>query len=173
MKLYTFLDEAGKLIEQVRAENHDRAVKAAVDSRVKWNTDFYSEDISEEAAPVITESPEKPLDCRFASPEATAEDKAAKHTPGPWEAEARQHGLAIYANYDTAPSEYLALINGYEGSKEDRERNRANARLISAAPELLAALERVLECHRLKISLDTNAAALEQARAAIRKAKGE
>lgn len=96
-----------------------------------------------------------------------------KHTPGPWEAEARQHGMAIYANYKNAPSEYLALINGYEESKEDRDRNRANARLMASAPDLLSALERVLECHRLKISLNTNAGAVEQARAAIAKAKGE
>lgn len=58
----------------------------------------------------------------------------------------------------------------------DNERLHTESKAVSlmfAAPELLAALERVLECHRLKISLDTNAGAVEQARAAIAKAKGE
>ena len=45
MKLYTFLDEAGEIIEQVRADCHDRAVNRAADSRVKWDTDFYSESV--------------------------------------------------------------------------------------------------------------------------------
>ena len=53
-----------------------------------------------------------------------------------------------------------------------KELEAAAERVRAAAPELLAALERVLECHRLRISLDTNSGAVEQARAAIAKAKG-
>lgn len=44
-KLYTFTTEDGKIIEQVRAINHDQAVKRAVDYRVDWETDFYSESL--------------------------------------------------------------------------------------------------------------------------------
>lgn len=42
MKLYTFLDQDGNIIEQVRAESHDQAIKLA---GVSYETDFYSESI--------------------------------------------------------------------------------------------------------------------------------
>ena len=54
MKLYTFLEENGDRIEEVRAENHDAAVRAAngwINNRpsgsttvVDSDTDFYSEE---------------------------------------------------------------------------------------------------------------------------------
>lgn len=44
----------------------------------------------------------------------------------------------------------------------------ANARLIAAAPELLAALERVVEC-----AVDPRSPAMDAARAAIARAKGQ
>lgn len=102
----------------------------------------------------------------------------SKHTPGPWIAEARQHGLAIWADYENAPGEYIAIINGYEGSKEDRERNRANANLIAAAPELLEALEIFVSsitpwAGTKSIPIEDIDKADRLARAAIAKAKGE
>lgn len=48
MKLYTFLDEQGEIITEVRAEQHDEAVEKAngwTVQWVKWETDFYSETI--------------------------------------------------------------------------------------------------------------------------------
>lgn len=56
---------------------------------------------------------------------------APAHTPGPW----KGNGTLIESD---APS-YIASVN-YAGSVEE---TRANARLIAAAPELLAALERI------------------------------
>ena len=47
VKLYTFYDENDNIIEQVRADTHDRAVARAVDPRVKWDTDFASETIND------------------------------------------------------------------------------------------------------------------------------
>ena len=86
-------------------------------------------------------------------------ENKSKHTPGPWKKQVIA-GRFYYKIY--TDTEHIAETDKTE-----------NAQLIAAAPELLAALERVLECHRLKISLDTNAGAVEQARAAIAKAKGE
>jgi hypothetical protein len=92
-----------------------------------------------------------------------------EHTPGPW---------YIHKDYYDNPTGKNHQIMYKSGDAQHTSlcrviQNPGDAHLIAAAPDLLAALERVLECHRLKISLDTNAAALEQARAAIRKAKGE
>jgi len=42
-KLYTFLDENEKIIEEVRAENHDQAIDRCTDNRINHSTDFYSE----------------------------------------------------------------------------------------------------------------------------------
>lgn len=53
-KLYTFLDDQGRIIVEVRAENHDQAVVIAQNipvinfsSLVSSDTDFYSETIEE------------------------------------------------------------------------------------------------------------------------------
>lgn len=48
MKLYTFLDDKGEIITQVRADNHDEAVaKTGSWGSFQANhfTDFYSEEI--------------------------------------------------------------------------------------------------------------------------------
>ena len=81
-----------------------------------------------------------------------------KHTPGPWRLEKYTDRLRVQ---NTAGVNVAEVIDQNAGP------------LLAAAPELLAALERVMECHRLKISLVTNAGAVEQARAAIAKAKGD
>lgn len=44
IKLYVFLDEDEKIITQVRAVNHDDAVRNANDKRVTYSTDFYATD---------------------------------------------------------------------------------------------------------------------------------
>jgi len=43
-KLYTFLDENAKIIEEVRADNHEQAVRRA-GNEVNSETDFYSESL--------------------------------------------------------------------------------------------------------------------------------
>lgn len=91
-------------------------------------------------------------------------NKITGYTPGPWEAYEVLNGVPHTEireeNFGTLKAQFFG------------EDHRKNAVLCAAAPELLAALERVLECRRLRISLDTNAGAVEQARAAIAKAKG-
>ena len=56
--------------------------------------------------------------------------KTTQHTPGPWKFESGTI-RSVPANY------WLASMNSFEGAVN----HEANARLIAAAPELLAALE--------------------------------
>jgi len=95
----------------------------------------------------------------------------AKHTPGPWKAE----GFGIWScvngeNRRVACTEYDKGEGAYKVRTEAEA--VANARLIAAAPELVKALENLVEdcCkpqHLQEISV------LEAARAALRKARGE
>ncbi len=71
---------------------------------------------------------------------------APKYTPGPWrKGDTRATGSTMVhaANWDRKSGEHgevtVALVNGRAGEQE------ANARLIAAAPELLAALQDLAE----------------------------
>ena len=102
------------------------------------------------------------------------------HTPGPWTA----HGWTLYADarpLALAYSDYCTDVIQDDNHRDLNERSEvdektayANATLMAAAPDLLAALEAALEwlpdeSHALcKSELD----ALAGARAAIAKAKG-
>ena len=92
----------------------------------------------------------------------------AKHTPGPWSV---QDGDRVFG-YSTGKPYSHCLHEGI-GYKTERE---ANARLIAAAPELLAALENAanvlagIATGDLK-TIGKDSPALAQARAAIAKAK--
>lgn len=66
-----------------------------------------------------------------------------KHTPGPWSQD--KYGNVISADKETIKVEGVSL------SGRSTEETRANARLIAAAPELLAALEAMLEAVRQNI----------------------
>ena len=92
-----------------------------------------------------------------------------QHTPGPWEAEIRiaqatvvdSHGNAVA---DIARHEFSVTEQSYSD-----QRIASNARLISAAPELLQiAKDYVLLCQLH----DLEGAVLDSARAAIAKAEG-
>ena len=61
----------------------------------------------------------------------------AKHSPGPWRL---IHGRDIYA----ADDEYIADVRYGVRTTRTVEQNAANARLIAAAPELLAACKLAL-----------------------------
>jgi hypothetical protein len=88
----------------------------------------------------------------------------ADHTPGPW-------------TWDELPEGRSGLLLGPGVSSvldisDDwtcKLPNEADAHLIAAAPDLLAALENTLIC----VDERTEAAVIEHARAAIAKAKGE
>ena len=88
-----------------------------------------------------------------------------KHTPAPWHVTKDADGQLAVNDHVNFPSEFpIARIYGRLTDKE------ANAHLIAAAPDLLAALEEIVDCRAIPnkgpIQLWTNA------RAAIAKAKG-
>lgn len=88
-----------------------------------------------------------------------------QHTPGPWTTDgaARTNDLDVIS-----PAGRITLID-CEFSDESEDVLTANARLISAAPELLAALEGLLNA----LPSATTHPAIKAARAAIAKATGE
>jgi len=96
------------------------------------------------------------------------------HTPGPWKVVASgQIGRAsaefyIWSSYGDQRSPSVAHIK-----HSTKQPTLANARLIASAPDLLAALEAMLdECYDTERN-DAIRLAVRKARAAIAKAKGE
>jgi hypothetical protein len=75
---------------------------------------------------------------------------SAKHTPGPWHwsGDSLTHRqFNIYAP-NSAPSEHVCTVNNLSVEKlwqRDAAQAQANASLIAAAPELLAALQAIVE----------------------------
>jgi hypothetical protein len=87
------------------------------------------------------------------------------HTPGPWHIGKRAADVAIYGPKGEEVAKILGFFN-------DDEENKANARLISASPNLLEALQMLLPQEpREPDSYDR--AMWENARAAIAKATGK
>jgi len=89
----------------------------------------------------------------------------AQHTPGPWrQVINRDKTINVVGPHDDDySSEKVALING---------KGVANARLIAAAPDLLAALEGLLaECKDHEVSA-TGQVVFDKAHFAIAKATG-
>ena len=78
-------------------------------------------------------------------------ERKAEHTPGPWRAElAKNQSNLIYIVPEVAPDTYIADIWPDDRDCEGpfTETNWADARLIAAAPDLLKALELILESAR-------------------------
>lgn len=110
-----------------------------------------------------------------------------KHTPGPWEVSGATHIWSPTAHANVASvSEPRGEGSdvGYQPLKRnspDFEEACANARLIAAAPDLLEALSDVLDAYEYALQYKGDyftekhgdALVVEQARAAIKKAKGE
>lgn len=103
-----------------------------------------------------------------------------KHTPGPWTWDG-EFGLGWYAEL-VSPEKYVGHYSRPQALS--REESKANARLIAAAPELLAALEDILphairDIHELNEQMvgslypSINLAKIKRAEDAIAKAKGE
>lgn len=106
----------------------------------------------------------------------------SKHTPGPWYTKGYRHAIAdtVAVCYGDQ-SHYIAKCHPFNGEPNDPETARANAHLISAAPDMLAALEYLIMAagyatgkheptlKELSAPLD----AWDIALAAIAKAKGE
>lgn len=104
----------------------------------------------------------------------------ASHTLGPWRIqhadkplEQWKHGGYVVEDRAKGDANPDKIIAGVGGMNYPPEVNRANARLISAAPELLAALEELLgEFDESACGAGTSVR-IGQARAAIRAARGE
>lgn len=96
-------------------------------------------------------------------------EKKATHTPGPWSVE---DGSILAAEV------CVAVIEDRGGYQAPPEQRRANANLIVAAPDLLAALENIVpRFHKCCVAMGSDVEfvdeAVKDARAAIAKAKGE
>lgn len=89
---------------------------------------------------------------------------AVQHTPGPW---LHATDMGQVGSVEFADGTVIAQAQQLPGDLRSEQRN-ANARLIAAAPELLAALRRC----RFD-SLNMTLADMEFCRAAIAKATGE
>lgn len=86
----------------------------------------------------------------------------SKHTPGPWNIDKDDSGNGVSANVNGSRYWITGVIQ--EPGKEFSD--EANARLIAAAPDLLEALQNIVES-----GLSTSR--ISAARAAIAKATGE
>jgi hypothetical protein len=96
------------------------------------------------------------------------------HTPGPWTVDYTDDYLRIYAG-DLLIAEVNGSTEHIEVRGLDEETTEANAWLIAAAPDLLAALERILarvETLNLFTERGEDAKLVEQGCAAIGKAMG-
>ena len=91
--------------------------------------------------------------------------KTSEHTPGPWRID--DDPYHIIAAYNGDWSDFWSVATATGDCGPGKSRTAANARLISAAPDLLEALEVALPFIR------TSDAVLQLARAAIAKARGE
>lgn len=95
----------------------------------------------------------------------------AKHTPGPWELNEVPQGKRGAAGQWMIRKGVHIIAMPQHGDDEDA----ANARLISAAPDLLEAAKRFTDCDfdsqgRAVVRVDVDA--IEALRAAVRKAEG-
>lgn len=90
----------------------------------------------------------------------------SEHTPGPWKTrETEEHWGRINVHIE-GPDD-LELACAYQRTSSE---NKANARLIASAPEMLAALEELLD---IEGPQPGTAAWADKTRALIAKAKGE
>ena len=95
---------------------------------------------------------------------------SGKHTPGPWMPFVDGDGcFAIFPDADP----HISLCSRAPWPQRAKE-SAANARLIAAAPDLLAALNRLVHLTAiLPPDMDEPGSAMADARAAIAKATGE
>ena len=89
------------------------------------------------------------------------------HTPGPWVV------LQNPMSHDCITSDDCRICEMPRWDDEYAEEETANARLIAAAPDLLAALERMVRQHGSNFISYSGDHPVSVARAAIAKATGE
>lgn len=103
-----------------------------------------------------------------------------KHTPGPWtvgnikQSNRPDAHFPIEAFYDSDGERFRATVAeiptwSFDGVTDaNREEHIANARLISAAPDLLDAVQAIVDAFG-----DQDSILIDQCKAALRKAKGD
>ena len=96
----------------------------------------------------------------------------SEHTPGPWQADAigSDGSFEIWSTRDMPHNEWI--ICSRNGIEHRAPESRANAKLIAAAPDLLAALKEIAEGYRAPSPTPIQDIK-EIARNAIAKATGE
>ena len=120
--------------------------------------------------------------------------KEFKGTPGPWNAVRHYEDCLIVLDsngYEIVTAESVSILNDYANKlgvkhwSDDehgcieltREQQAANAQIIAASPELLSALQRLLEIYDDQSgkvwTTSSKSRALDNARAAVNKALGE
>ena len=107
--------------------------------------------------------------------QAKAKRENAKHTPGPWEAAIQPGCHAVIASL-SGGQKAVAIIGNNTPDDGNEPMRFANARLIAGAPDLLAALQRIVAVLDKQVAsphLAERASPLAQAKAAISKATGE
>lgn len=92
----------------------------------------------------------------------------AKHTPGPWTVDGPTTNQIVWSDQDNRVC-FLAHSNGLND-----ERDKANGRLIAAAPDMLEALKTCRDALMSRCSIHDKTAdgAIGEAWAAIEKATG-
>ena len=106
---------------------------------------------------------------------AKRENAKIRHTPGPWEAVIQPGCHAVIASLSGGPKA-VAIIGNNTPDDGNEPMRFANARLIAGAPDLLAALQRIVAVLDKQVAsphLAERASPLAQAKAAISKATGE
>lgn len=93
-----------------------------------------------------------------------------KGTPGPWVASKTGRGIGPISGLDDQSFGVIIEV-AYVEFDPEIEIQVANANLIAAAPELLEALQNMVEAYQYEASIDNPA--LLSARAAIAKALGK
>lgn len=90
----------------------------------------------------------------------------SKHTPGPWHFAPSLDDTYVVCESDDNGASTVALVYAADAAKPD-------ARLIAAAPDLLAALEKVLAAYEAAREPGHGTILIDEARAALAKARGE
>jgi hypothetical protein len=89
--------------------------------------------------------------------------KHIHHTPGPWRVDAQY----------ICRADGVAIADVWQSMEVSGEEAETNARLIAAAPDLLAALERIMSVARCPTMNERLSACWKIAHDAIAKARGE
>lgn len=144
--------------------------------RIENRSGGHSEHLGEINAPTLESAQDRasveyecPKSCQLIVSESTDQEAKAKHTPGPWVIQHQGPDFWIDVPCD-APKHRQDVCRLSYGNPD----GKANARLIAAAPELLEALEELV--NRVDTTLHAGYVGINRivkARDAIRKARGE